>query len=299
LSSIRQAAFLFLQFQNMLRIAIQKSGRLHDDSIGLLKDAGIGFSNGYGRLRTESYNFPVEIFFLRDDDIPEYVSDGVADIGIVGENIVLEKSKTVDTVTRLGFGKCRLCIAVPKNAEYNGVHSLQNRRIATSYPHILGQYLAKNDITATLHDISGSVEIAPSIGLADAICDLVSSGSTLLMNGLREVETILKSEALLIAAPGLSAEKMAILQQLTFRFDALLLAKKHKYILMNVPNDQIAHISGLLPGMRSPTIMPLAEAGWSSLHTVVAENEFWPIIEQLKAAGAEGILVTSIEKMIL
>jgi ATP phosphoribosyltransferase len=283
----------------MLRIAIQKSGRLNDDSTGLLKAAGVGFNNGYGRLRTESYNFPVEIFFLRDDDIPEYVSDGVADVGIVGENIVLEKGKAVQTVSRLGFGKCRLSIALPKNVPYEGVQSLQNSRIATSYPHILGQYLEKNGITATLHDISGSVEIAPSIGLADAICDLVSSGSTLLMNGLREVETILKSEALLIAAPQLSAEKQAILDQLTFRFDALLRAQNHKYILMNVPNTQIAAVTALLPGMRSPTIMPLAEAGWSSLHTVVSEQAFWPIIAQLKAAGAEGILVTSIEKMIL
>ncbi len=292
--------FLCLKLKiSMLRIAIQKSGRLHDDSIGLLKDAGIGFSNGYGRLRTESYNFPLEIFFLRDDDIPEYVADGVADIGIVGENIVLEKGKRVETVSRLGFGKCRLSIAVPKNIDYLPGKTLEGSRIATSYPNILSKYLKEKGIQATLHDISGSVEIAPSIGLADAICDLVSSGSTLMMNGLKEVETILKSEAILIAAPQLNAAKQGILEQLNFRFDALLRAKSHKYILMNAPNQNIPQIIELLPGMRSPTVLPLAESGWSSIHTVVSESEFWSIIEQLKAAGAEGILVTSIEKMIL
>jgi ATP phosphoribosyltransferase len=250
-------------------------------------------------LRTESYNFPLEIFFLRDDDIPEYVADGVADIGIVGENIVLEKGKRVETVSRLGFGKCRLSLAVPKNIDYLPGKTLEGSRIATSYPNILSKYLKEKGIQATLHDISGSVEIAPSIGLADAICDLVSSGSTLMMNGLKEVETILKSEAILIAAPQLNAAKQGILEQLNFRFDALLRAKSHKYILMNAPNQNIPQIIELLPGMRSPTVLPLAESGWSSIHTVVSESEFWSIIEQLKAAGAEGILVTSIEKMIL
>jgi ATP phosphoribosyltransferase len=227
------------------------------------------------------------------------VADGVADIGIVGENIVLEKGKHVETVSRLGFGKCRLSLAVPKNIEYSPSITLEGSRIATSYPNILSKYLKEKGIQATLHDISGSVEIAPSIGLADAICDLVSSGSTLMMNGLKEVETILKSEAILIAAPKLNVEKQDILDQLNFRFDALLRAKSHKYILMNAPNQNIPQIIQLLPGMRSPTVLPLAESGWSSIHTVVSESAFWSIIEQLKAAGAEGILVTSIEKMIL
>ncbi len=283
----------------MLKIAIQKSGRLHEDSINLLRDAGIDFSNGQGRLRSAASNFPLEIFFLRDDDIPEYVADGVADAGIVGENVFLEKEKPIEIAARLGFGRCRLSLAVPKNMDFQNLDDLQGKRIATTYPNILGKFLAKNGIEATLHEISGSVEIAPSIGLADAVCDLVSSGSTLLINGLREVSTILKSEALLVAARHLDPEKAEILRRLNFRFDALLRAKNHKYILLNAPNEQLPEILALLPGMKAPSVLPLAGGGWSSVHSVVAEDQFWEIIESLRAAGAQGILVTAIEKMIL
>jgi ATP phosphoribosyltransferase len=282
----------------MLKIAIQKSGRLHDDSVRLLRDADIGFSNGQGRLRAQAANFPLEIFYLRDDDIPEYVADGVADIGIVGENVLLEKGKAVDTVCRLGFGKCRLSLALPKNAPFEGLESLQGQRIATSYPRILQGFLQKNNIRATLQEISGSVEIAPSIGLADAVCDIVSSGSTLLLNGLREVAPVLHSEALLIATPALADEKAALLRRLQFRFDSLLRAKRYKYILLNAPNERLDAICRLLPGMKSPTVLPLAEAGWSSVHSVLHEDQFWDILEQLQAEGAQGILVTQIEKMI-
>ncbi|GAA3940651.1 ATP phosphoribosyltransferase [Chitinophaga oryziterrae] len=282
-----------------LRIAIQKSGRLHEDSIKLLKECGIDINNGVNKLKTEASNFPLEVFFLRDDDIPQYVEDGVADIGMVGENVVLEKNRSVKVATKLGFGKCRLSLAVPRSVEYNGVKDMDKLRIATSYPVILEKFLKENGITADIHEISGSVEIAPGIGLADAICDLVSSGSTLFMNGLKEVEVILKSESVLITNNNLNAEQQQLLEKLLFRIQAVKKAKNNKYVLLNAPNDNLQKIISLLPGMKSPTVLPLAEAGWSSVHSVLNENDFWDIIESLKAAGAQGILVVPIEKMII
>ncbi len=282
-----------------LKIAIQKSGRLNEDSLKILKEAGIEFNNGINKLKAEAVNFPLEVFFLRDDDIPQYIEDGVADIGIVGENVVLEKNKDVKIVDRLGFGKCRLSIAIPKNQKYKGLSDLEGKRIATSYSKVLSKYLKKNKINAEIHEISGSVEIAPGIGLADAICDLVSSGSTLFTNGLKEVEVILKSEAVLVANNNLSKEQQVILDKLLFRINAVKKAKSNKYILLNAPNKNLDAICKILPGMKSPTILPLADKGWSSVHSVVNENEFWDIIEKLKANGAEGILVVPIEKMIL
>jgi len=282
-----------------VKIAIQKSGRLYDDSIVLLKECGIDLRNVKDRLKTESDNFPLEVFFLRDDDIPQYVEDAVADIGIVGENVLLEKGKSVEVVEQLGFGKCRLSIAVPRNMEFDGAASLQGKRIATSYPKLLGQYLQQKNIQAEIHEISGSVEIAPGIGLADAVADLVSSGGTLFMNGLKEVETIFASQAVLIRNGKLSAEKMQVLEKLLFRIRAVKKSKRNKYILLNAPNDKLPQILALLPGMKSPTILPLAESGWSSVHSVLSEDTFWDIIEQLKDAGAQGILVIPIEKMII
>ncbi|RYZ45988.1 MAG: ATP phosphoribosyltransferase [Sphingobacteriales bacterium] len=282
-----------------LRIAIQKSGRLNDDSVKLLKDCGIDLKNGVNKLKTEADNFPMEIYFLRDDDIPQYVEDGVADIGIVGENVVYEKNKTVDVIEHLGFGKCRLSIAVSRAENYNGIGYLQQKRIATTYPVIVQKFLDDNNIQAEIHEISGSVEIAPGIGLADAIVDLVSSGSTLFMNGLKEVETVLKSEAVLISHGNLEAAKKQILEKFLFRIRAVKKAKNNKYILLNAPNEKVQEIISLLPGMKSPTVLPLAEPGWSSVHSVLRENEFWDIIEKLKDAGAQGILVIPIEKMIL
>jgi len=281
-----------------LKIAIQKSGRLYDDSISLLKECGIDLRNVKDRLKTESDNFPIEVFFLRDDDIPQYVEDGVADVGIVGENVVNERCKEVEIVEKLGFGKCRLSLAINKNEEYMANY-LQGKRIATSYPVMLQKYLNENNITAEIHEISGSVEIAPGIGLADVICDLVSSGSTLFMNGLKEVETLLESQAVLIKNKELSAEKIEVVNKLLFRIRAVKKAKRNKYILLNAPNDQLPKIFALLPGMRSPTVLPLAEAGWSSVHSVLSEDEFWEKIEQLRDAGAQGILVVPIEKMIV
>ncbi|GAB4495159.1 MAG: ATP phosphoribosyltransferase [Saprospiraceae bacterium] len=284
----------------MLRIAIQKSGRLFENSVALLHDAGISFGSNPGRLlRAQAENFPLEIIFLRDDDIPEYVEEGVVDAGIVGENVVLEKQKTVRTIERLGFGKCRLSIAMPKNGLYNGVQSLENLRIATSYVRVLANFLERKNIRAEIHEISGAVEIAPSLGLADAIFDIVSTGSTLLANGLREVETVLESEALLVANTELAGEKQEILNRLVFRLHANRNAKNHRYILMNAPNDKLDDIIRVIPGMKSPTVLPLALEGWSSLHSVVPEAVFWDVLEQLKAAGAEGILVIPIERMIV
>lgn len=283
----------------MLKIAVQKSGRLYDDSIRLLKECGIELNNGNKQLKAAAFNFPIEVFFLRDDDIPQYVYDGVADIGIVGENVLLEKAKDIDLVYRLGFGKCRLSVAVPKAMQYNTTTDLNGLKIATTYSTILQQYLTKNKIDAEIHEISGSVEIAPGIGLADAICDLVSSGSTLFTNGLKEVEVILQSEAVLTANKKLSAENKAILDKLLLRINAVKTAKNNKYILLNAPNNQLKNISGLLPGIKSPTIVPLAEEGWSSVQSVVNENDFWEVIEKLKSFGAEGIIVLPIEKMIV
>lgn len=285
--------------EKKLRIAIQKSGRLNENSIKILKEAGIEFDNGLNKLKAEAFNFPLEVFFLRDDDIPQYVEDGVADIGIVGENVVLEKNKELKVIDKLGFGKCRLSIAIPKEQKYKSIDDLNGKRIATSYSTILSKYLKKNKITAEIHEISGSVEIAPGIGLADAICDLVSSGSTLFTNGLKEVEVILKSEAVLVANKKLDQSRQDILDKLLFRINAVRKAKYNKYILMNAPNNKLDAICKVLPGMKSPTILPLAETGWSSVHSVVQEDQFWDIIEKLKSNGAQGILVVPIEKMIL
>lgn len=282
-----------------LKLAIQKSGRLQEDSMRLLKECGIDIGAGVNKLKAEANNFPVELFFLRDDDIPQYVEDGVADIGFVGENVVFEKNKKVDIAYALGFGKCRLSFAVRKDENYTGASFLQGKKIATSYPVIVQNYLDNNNVKAEIHEISGSVEIAPGIGLADVVCDLVSSGSTLFMNGLKEVETILQSQAVLIKRKELSVEANLILESLLFRIESVKKAKKNKYVLLNAPNDQLPKIISLLPGMKSPTILPLASPGWSSVHSVIAESDFWEIIEQLKAAGAEGILVIPIEKMIL
>lgn len=282
-----------------LKIAVQKSGRLYEGSMKLLKECGIDISNGNNQLRVVANNFPVEIFFLRDDDIPEYVQDAVADIGFVGENVVQEKNKAVDIIEKLGFGKCRLSIAVPKTEPLKSINDLNGKKIATSYPFILSSFLKEKNIAASIHEISGSVEIAPRIGLADAICDLVSSGSTLFTNELKEVETILKSEAVLISSQTLSAEKKLILESLQFRLSAVRKAKNNKYVLLNAPNEKLKEICSLLPGMKSPTILPLAKEGWSSVHSVISENDFWNVIEQLKVNGAEGILVIPIEKMIV
>jgi ATP phosphoribosyltransferase len=282
-----------------LRLAIQKSGRLHDDSIKLLKECGIDISNGLNKLKAEASNFPIEVYFLRDDDIPQYVEDGVADIGIVGENVVYEKNKPLTVLNKLGFGKCRLSIAVRKSENYTGIQFLEGKKVATSYPVILSKFLKDHGVTAEVHEISGSVEIAPSIGLADAICDLVSSGSTLFSNGLQEAETILSSEAVLVATNSLDAQKQQIIDRLLFRIESVKKARNTKYILLNAPNDKLAEIIALLPGMKSPTVLPLAEPGWSSVHSVLNENDFWEIIEQLKAAGAQGILVVPIEKMVI
>ncbi|MEX1241284.1 MAG: ATP phosphoribosyltransferase [Cyclobacteriaceae bacterium] len=285
--------------ETLLRIAIQKSGRLQEGSLELLKESGLSFSNGKDQLKTQARNFPVEVLFLRDDDIPQYVEDKVADVGIVGENIFVEKQKSNELVKRLDFAKCRLSIAVPRSENYEGVKSLQGKNIATTYPNIVKKFLAKHKIHAGIHEISGSVEIAPGIGLADAICDIVSTGSTLLSNGLKEVEVVMQSEAVVIASTNLSGEKQKILDKLLFRIDAVQKARNSKYILLNCPNESIEKITSVIPGMKSPTIIPLARPGWSSLHSVVDENDFWERIDQLRSFGAEGILVVPIEKMIV
>ena len=282
-----------------LKIAVQKSGRLSEKSLDFLKTCGIKIPNGTSKLKTASTNFPIEILFLRDDDIPQYVEQNVADIGILGENEVYEKDKKVKVVEKLGFAKCRLSLAVKKGSNYPGLDFFNNKKIASSYPNILSNFLKKNQIKASVEEIGGSVEIAPSIGLADAICDIVSTGSTLITNGLEEVETILMSEAVIIAGTNLSDAKTEILNQLLFRIRAVKEASAHKYILLNAPNTAIEQISEILPGMKSPTILPLADEGWSSLHSVVREDDFWDIIDQLKKLGAQGILVSPIEKLIL
>jgi ATP phosphoribosyltransferase len=281
-----------------LKIAIQKSGRLSENSHRILEECGIKFSNGTSVLKTRSANFPVEILFLRDDDIPQYVEQQVADIGILGENMVLEKNKNVTVLEQLGFAQCRLSLAIRKEENYPGPEYFNNKKVATSYPRLLSEYFSKNNIKAEIEEISGSVEIAPGIGLADAVCDIVSSGSTLMTNGLREVTAILRSEAVIIGNRNLSDEKKAILDRLLFRIRAVKSARENKYILLNAPESSIQEICRILPGMKSPTILPLAEKGWCSLHSVVKEDEFWERIDQLKSAGAEGILVIPIEKMI-
>jgi len=290
---------IMVQMNAKIRIAVQKSGRLYEDSVKLLKECGIELRNVKDRLKTESDNFPLEVFFLRDDDIPQYVEDGVADIGIVGENVLFEKNKKTTVVEELGFGKCRLSIAVPRSQQYDGVATLKGKRIATSYPFLVASYLKQHNVEADIHEISGSVEIAPGIGLADVVADLVSSGSTLFMNGLKEVETILQSQAVLVRNNGLGQTQLDLLDKLLFRIRSVKKAKRNKYILLNAPNEKIKEIIALLPGMKSPTVLPLAESGWSSVHSVLDEDAFWDKIEQLKAAGAQGILVIPIEKMVM
>lgn len=283
---------------SILKLAIQKKGRLSEKSIELINECAIAFPNSTGKLIATCYDFPMEILFLRDDDIPDYVQDGVADIGIVGENVYVEANKKVNEVIKLGFGKCRLSLAVPRSFNYTNIKDLEGKSIATSYPIILENYLSQHQVKADIHIISGSVEIATGIGLADAICDIVSTGSTLLSNGLKEVEQIFQSEALLIANKNLSAEKKAILDDFLFRLNAVKKAHKNRYILLNAPNNQLEQIVQLLPGVKSPTILPLAQEGWSSVHSVISEKDFWKVIQQLKNAGAQGILVMPIEQMI-
>ena len=283
-----------------LKIAIQKSGRLNEDSLKILKECGISISNGLDQLKSTVNNFPMEILYLRNNDIPQYLKDGVVDIAIIGENLLIEKDNgTIDIVEKLSFSKCRVSLAVPKTFKYNSINDLEGKKIATSYPNTLNAYLKQEGINAELHQISGSVEIAPNIGLADAICDIVSSGSTLFKNNLEEVEVILSSEAVLAVSPLITSDKSEILNKLLFRLQSVLKARNSKYILMNVPNNNIENVIKLLPGMRSPTVLPLAEKGWSSIHTVIEKNKFWKIIDELKNIGAEGILVIPIEKMVL
>ncbi len=284
--------------ENRLKIAIQTKGRLNEDSMQLIEEAGIDLAVGRRKLVSSAKNFPMDALFLRDDDIPQTVADNVADIGVVGENEMLEKGKNVVIVKRLGFSKCRLSLAIPKSVDYTGVEYFNGKKIATSYPIILEKFLKENNISAEIHVISGSVEIAPGIGLADAIFDIVSSGSTLVSNRLKEVEVVIRSEAVLIANPNLSAEKKEILDEFIFRMESVQRAVGKKYILLNAPNEKIQEIASLLPGMKSPTVVPLAQEGWSSMHSVIEEDDFWEVIGKLKKAGAEGILVVPIEKMI-
>lgn len=283
---------------SILKVAVQKSGRLSEDSLKLFRECGIKFNNGAKKLKAQSHNFPIEFLFLRDDDIPGYVEDGIADIGIVGQNVQDEYQKEVEIVKYLGFSKCRLSLAVPREEDYTDISYFQGKNIATSYPNILKKYLDDKGISAEIHEISGSVEIAPGIGLAEGICDIVSSGSTLLSNGLKEVETVMKSEAVMVADKKLNAEKKQLLDQLIFRINSVLEGKNNKYVLLNAPNESLDKIISLLPGMRSPTVLPLADQGWSSIHSVINEDTFWENIEKLREAGAEGILVVPIEKMI-
>lgn len=283
----------------MIKIAIQKSGRLNKESLDLLKKCGISIDNGKDQLKAAARNFPLEVLYLRNGDIPQYLRDGVVDLAIIGENLVFERGKDLIVVEKLGFSKCRVCIAVPKDFNYTGIKDLEGKKIATSYPNTVNKYLSEKGISADLHIINGSVEIAPNIGLADAICDIVSSGSTLFKNNLKEVATIVKSESVLVQAPDLSAEKLVLMKKLSFRLRSVLRAKKSKYILLNAPNDKINEISNILPVLKSPTVLPLTQEGWSSLHSVIDEGSFWDVIDELKAAGAEDILVCPIEKMVL
>lgn len=284
---------------NKLKIAVQKSGRLNEDSMRLLKDIGISIDNGKDQLKVSARDFPVEVFYLRNGDIPQYLRDGVVDAAIIGENVLIEKGNDIKFVERLGFSKCRVSIAVPKSMDYSSVSDLNGKQIATSYPNTVNQFLKKNNISAGLHIINGSVEIAPNIGLADAIVDIVSSGSTLFKNNLKEKDIILTSEAVLAVSPLISRENKDILKTIQFRIQSVLKGRKSKYILLNAPNDKLDDIIKVLPGMKSPTVLPLAEKGWSSVHTVISKNQFWEIIDELKLKGAQGILVCPIEKMVL
>ncbi|MGY5850847.1 ATP phosphoribosyltransferase [Salegentibacter sp. F14] len=285
--------------QEKLRIAIQKSGRLNEDSLKILKEAGISIDNGKEQLKATARNFPLEVMYLRNGDIPQYLRDGVVDVAILGENVLIEKGKDIIRGEKLGFSKCRVSLAVPKSMQYKGIQDLNGKKIATSYPNTVNEFLSKKGISAELHIINGSVEIAPNIGLANAICDIVSSGSTLFKNGLKEVEVMLKSEAVLAISPKISSERKNILEKLQFRLKSVLNARTSKYILLNAPNENLEKIIKLLPGMRSPTVLPLAEEGWSSVHTVINEERFWEVIDELKENGAEGILVAPIEKMVI
>lgn len=282
-----------------LKIAVQKSGRLNEDSLKILKDCGISIDNGRDQLKASASNFPLEIFYLRNGDIPQYLRDGVVDIAIIGENVLIEKGDDIGIVERLGFSKCRVSLAIPKENKYTSISDLNGKRIATSYPNTVTNYFKKFNVTPDIHLITGSVEIAPNIGLADAICDIVSSGSTLFKNNLTEVEVMLKSEAVLAVSPNINNQCKQLLNKLQFRIQAVLKARKSRYILMNAPNNKIEEIIKLLPGMRSPTVLPLAEEGWSSIHTVIEKDSFWEVIDALKAQGAEGLLVVPIEKLVL
>jgi len=282
-----------------LRIAIQKSGRLNQDSLQILKDCGISIDNGKDQLKATASNFPLEVFYLRNGDIPQYLRDGVVDIAIIGENVLLEKGNDLQFVERLGFSKCKVSIAVPKESNANSLQDLRGKRIATSYPETVKKYLQKDNIDAQLHIINGSVEIAPNIGLADGICDIVSSGSTLFKNGLKEIEVLLNSEAVLAVSPLISNENQQLLSKLQFRLQSVLKGRNSKYVLLNAPNKKLVEIINVLPGMKSPTVLPLAKEGWSSVHSVIPKNQFWKIIDLLKEKGAEGILVCPIEKMVL
>ncbi|WP_282179816.1 ATP phosphoribosyltransferase [Maribacter stanieri] len=282
-----------------IRIAIQKSGRLNEESLQILKDCGISIDNGKDQLKVSSRNFPMEVFYLRNGDIPQYLRDGVVDIAIIGENVLIEKGEDISIAERLGFSKCKVSLAVPKSVKYNSVKDFEGKRIATSYPNTVLNYLKEKGVKADLHIINGSVEIAPNIGLADAICDIVSSGSTLFKNNLKEVEVMLTSEAVLAVSPKITVERKELLEKLQFRIQSVLRARGSKYVLLNAPNDKLDGILKLLPGMRSPTVLPLADEGWSSVHTVINKDSFWEVIDELKKAGAEGILVCPIEKMVL
>jgi len=280
-------------------MAVQKSGRLSEQSKRLLANCGIRFQNGKNALRVSATNFPLDLFYLRDDDIPSYVEDGIADLGIVGENVLLEKETSCEVVRKLGFAKCRLALAVPKNVDYEGITYFENKKIATSYPNLLARFLAEKQVRADIHTISGSVEIAPNIGLADAVCDLVSTGSTLFSNGLKEVEPVLASEAVLVAHKALSPARRALLERLLFRMKAVQKGENSKYVVLNAPENRVETIQSILPGLKSPTVVPLVEPGWVALHSVISEDDFWEIIDELKTAGAEGILVMPVEKMIV
>ncbi len=282
-----------------IRIAVQKSGRLNEDSLQILKDCGISIDNGKDQLKATARNFPLEVFYLRNGDIPQYLRDGVVDIAIIGENVLVEKGNDIAVAEKLNFSKCRVSLAVPKGVKYNSVKDFEGKKVATSYPHTVNEYLKSKGVTADLHLINGSVEIAPNIGLAYGICDIVSSGSTLFKNNLKEVEVILQSEAVLAVSPKISEERKEILKKMQFRIQSVLQARQNKYILLNAPNDKLDEIISILPGMRSPTVLPLAEEGWSSVHSVITRDTFWEVIDELKQAGAEGILVCPIEKMVL
>lgn len=282
-----------------LRIAIQKSGRLNQDSLQLLKDCGISIDNGKDQLKASSSNFPLEIFYLRNGDIPQYLKDGVVDIAIIGENVLIEKGEDISIVERLGFSKCKVSLAIPKTDDYTDMTYFQDKRIATSYPNTVKKYLSKKRVSTQIHIINGSVEIAPNIGLADGICDIVSSGSTLFKNNLKEVEVLLTSEAVLALSPKIESDVQEVLNKLQFRIQSVLKGRNSRYVLLNAPNDKLEAIIDILPGMRSPTVLPLAEEGWSSVHSVMNKNEFWEIIQELKNNGAEGILVCPIEKMVI